>query len=59
VFRHVTSMGLHPHAELAAVAAAAQGLFWPMQHLLFAQAPSAGGLQVCHLRAMRKRRACW
>jgi hypothetical protein len=52
-------MGLHPHAELAAVAAAAQGLFWPMQHILFAQAPTAGGLQVCHLRAMRKRRACW
>jgi protein-disulfide isomerase len=32
---------VHPHAELAAEAAeaaAAQGQFWPMHHLLFAQA---------------------
>ena len=41
VFRHFPLMEVHPHAELAAEsaeAAAAQGRFWPMHHLLFAQA---------------------
>jgi protein-disulfide isomerase len=41
VFRHFPLMEIHPHAELAAEAAeaaAAQGRFWPMHHLLFAQA---------------------
>jgi protein-disulfide isomerase len=41
VFRHFPMMEVHPHAELAAEAAeaaAAQGQFWPMHHLLFAQA---------------------
>lgn len=41
VFRHFPLMALHPQAELAAEAAeaaAAQGQFWPMHHLLFAQA---------------------
>lgn len=40
VFRHFPLMEVHPHAELAAEAAeaaAAQGRFWPMHHLLFAQ----------------------
>ncbi|WP_367849634.1 DsbA family protein [Rhodoferax sp. WC2427] len=40
VFRHYPLMELHPQAELAAEAAeaaAAQGKFWPMHHLLFAQ----------------------
>lgn len=40
VFRHFPMLDLHPHAELAAEAAeaaAAQGRFWPMHHLLFAQ----------------------
>jgi 2-hydroxychromene-2-carboxylate isomerase len=48
VFRHFPLMDVHPNAELvaeAAEAAAAQGRFWPMHHLLFAQvhhlAPSA------------------
>jgi protein-disulfide isomerase len=41
VFRHFPLMEVHPNAELAAEAAeaaAAQGQFWPMHHLLFAQA---------------------
>ena len=40
VFRHFPLMEIHPNAELAAEAAeaaAAQGQFWPMHHLLFAQ----------------------
>jgi protein-disulfide isomerase len=40
VFRHFPWVELHPHAELAAEsaeAAAAQGHFWPMHRLLFAQ----------------------
>lgn len=40
VFRHFPLLEIHPHAELAAEAAeaaAAQGRFWPMHHLLFAQ----------------------
>jgi protein-disulfide isomerase len=40
VFRHFPLMEVHPNAELAAEAAeaaAAQGQFWPMHHLLFAQ----------------------
>jgi protein-disulfide isomerase len=39
VFRHLPLIELHPHAELAAEAteaAAAQGKFWEMHHLLFA-----------------------
>lgn len=39
VFRHLPLLELHPHAELAAEAAeaaAAQGKFWEMHHLLFA-----------------------
>ena len=38
VFRHFPLVEVHPHAELAAEAAeaaAAQGKFWPMHHLLF------------------------
>jgi protein-disulfide isomerase len=38
VFRHFPLVEMHPHAELAAEAAeaaAAQGQFWPMHHLLF------------------------
>jgi len=38
VFRHFPWLELHPHAELAAEAAeaaAAQGRFWEMHHLLF------------------------
>ena len=41
VFRHFPMVEVHPNAELAAEAAeaaAAQGQFWPMHHLLFAQA---------------------
>jgi protein-disulfide isomerase len=41
VFRHFPLVEVHPHAELAAEAAeaaAAQGQFWPMHRLLFAQA---------------------
>ena len=41
VFRHFPLVAEHPHAELAAEAAeaaAAQGRFWPMHHLLMAQA---------------------
>ena len=41
VFRHFPLMESHPNAELAAEAAeaaAAQGRFWPMHHLLFAHA---------------------
>ena len=41
VFRHYPLVEVHPHAELAAEAAeaaAAQGRFWPMHHLLFSQA---------------------
>jgi len=41
IFRHFPLMEVHPNAELAAEAAeaaAAQGQFWPMHHLLFAQA---------------------
>ena len=40
VFRHFPQVEVHPNAELAAEAAeaaAAQGKFWPMHHLLFAQ----------------------
>ena len=40
VFRHFPLVEVHPNAELAAEAAeaaAAQGRFWPMHHLLFAQ----------------------
>jgi protein-disulfide isomerase len=40
VFRHYPQVEIHPHAELAAEAAeaaAAQGHFWPMHHLLFQQ----------------------
>lgn len=40
VFRHFPLVAVHPNAELAAEAAeaaAAQGQFWPMHHLLFAQ----------------------
>jgi protein-disulfide isomerase len=40
VFRHFPQTEVHPHAELAAEAseaAAAQGKFWPMHHLLFTQ----------------------
>lgn len=40
VYRHFPLMEVHPQAELAAEAAeaaAAQGKFWPMHHLLFAQ----------------------
>ncbi len=40
VFRHFPWVELHPHAELAAEAAeaaAAQGKFWEMHHLLFSQ----------------------
>jgi protein-disulfide isomerase len=40
VFRHFPLVEVHPNAELAAEAAeaaAAQGQFWPMHHLLFAQ----------------------
>jgi protein-disulfide isomerase len=39
VFRHFPLVEVHPNAELAAEAAeaaAAQGQFWPMHHLLFA-----------------------
>lgn len=39
VYRHFPLLEVHPHAELAAEAAeaaAAQGKFWPMHHLLFA-----------------------
>jgi protein-disulfide isomerase len=41
VFRHFPLVEVHPNAELAAEAAeaaAAQGKFWPMHHLLYAQA---------------------
>lgn len=41
VFRHFPLREIHPHAELAAEAAeaaAAQGRFWPMYHLLFTHA---------------------
>jgi protein-disulfide isomerase len=41
VFRHLPLMQLHAHAELAAEAAeaaAAQGYFWAMHHLIFTQA---------------------
>lgn len=40
VFRHFPQAEVHPHAEMAAEAAeaaAAQGHFWPMHHLLFKQ----------------------
>ena len=40
VYRHYPQMEVHPNAELAAEAseaAAAQGQFWPMHHLLFVQ----------------------
>jgi protein-disulfide isomerase len=40
VFRHFPLVEVHPNAELAAEAAeaaAAQGQFWPMHHLLFVQ----------------------
>jgi protein-disulfide isomerase len=38
IYRHFPLVEIHPHAELAAEAAeaaAAQGKFWPMHHLLF------------------------
>jgi len=38
IFRHYPLVEIHPHAEIAAEAAeaaAAQGKFWPMHHLLF------------------------
>ena len=41
MFRHFPLVEIHPNAELAAEAAeaaAAQGQFWQMHHLLFAQA---------------------
>ena len=41
VFRHYPLVEVHPHAALAAEAAeaaAAQGQFWAMHHLLFTQA---------------------
>jgi protein-disulfide isomerase len=41
VYRHYPLVEVHPHAELAAEAseaAAAQGKFWPMHHLLFTHA---------------------
>jgi protein-disulfide isomerase len=41
VYRHYPLMEVHPHAELAAEAAeaaAAQGQFWAMHHLLFSSA---------------------
>ena len=40
VFRHFPQIEVHPHAQLAAEAseaAAAQGKFWPIHHLLFTQ----------------------
>ena len=40
VFRHFPLLDVHPHAEMAAEAAeaaAAQGKFWAMHHLLFTQ----------------------
>ena len=40
VFRHFPQVEVHPHAALAAEAAeaaAAQGQFWPMHHLLFSR----------------------
>lgn len=40
IFRHFPQAEVHPHAEMAAEAAeaaAAQGQFWPMHHLLFTQ----------------------
>lgn len=40
IFRHFPQVEVHPHAEMAAEsaeAAAAQGRFWPMHHLLFEQ----------------------
>ncbi len=40
IFRHYLWVELHPNAQLAAEAAeaaAAQGKFWPMHHLLFKQ----------------------
>lgn len=37
VFRHFPLIEVHPHAELAAEAASAQGAFWPMHHALFRQ----------------------
>ena len=43
VYRHYPLLEVHPHAELAAEAAeaaAAQGQFWPMHHLLFAPGPT-------------------
>ncbi len=42
VFRHFPLREVHPHAELAAEAAeaaGAQGKFWPMYELLFANSP--------------------
>jgi protein-disulfide isomerase len=49
VYRHYPLMEVHPHAELAAEAAeaaAAQGKFWPMHHLLY----SSGVLHANHLK---------
>ena len=44
VFRHLPLTDVHPHAEMAAEvaeSAGAQGKFWEMHDLLFAQEPSA------------------
>lgn len=42
VFRHFPLLQVHPRAELAAEAAAAQGRFWPMHRLLFSQPQHLG-----------------
>jgi len=45
IFRHFPQVEVHPHAEIAAEAAeaaAAQGRFWPMHHMLFTQTHHLG-----------------
>lgn len=45
IFRHLPLVEVHPHAELAAEAAeaaAAQGQFWAMHHLLFSKPHQLG-----------------